>query len=305
MTHSCFPYSLQISSACYHLDSVALDLMKVSSQTELSEVQIWMSLIEKASSLKTLHLYRGLDNSDFEVSKAYLESFKHLKTLENLTIDLTCSFSEPSNQTLSKMSFTHLSSLANLKSLDLTLSCWTDHPGFRNIKVLQSLSKLEQLCLDLSDCSNIDSTFLRNLALILPSLYELKRFKLFLPTSGIPHEGRIALFSSFKQLYQLKDLYLNLKKARLDHTIMRILCNNLAHLNLTSLKIIQEGQPQKPKSLLQRLPAFWEYEQRLTSLFSALYGFNSLESLSLDLSVFEISTKEFKHFSLALKELNC
>jgi len=267
-----------------------------------SGAQIWTSLAEKSSSLKTLKIKKTFHSYEFEANKAYLGSFQYLKTLENLNIDVSFYLPEQNNQILTTIFFTHLASFTDPKSLNLTFV--HNHPGSLSLFLsLRSLLKLEQLYLNLMYCCNKNNQFFQDLALTITCFCNLELFELILPRLDDAYEAIIALSSNFSQLSQLKNVSLNFQNINVNHKIMEILYNSLAHLFLSSLKIILDSQPQKPKSFFQKLSAFWGYEQRLTSLFSALYGFSSLENLSLNLSGFDICTKEFKHFSLALKEL--
>ncbi len=108
---------------CHQLDSVALNLYNL----EISETPIWTSLAEK---VKAISLKKTLSNHEFEVSKNYLDSFQHLKTLENFSVDFNFDLS---NQVLSGVFFAHLASLTNLKLLNLILSSRIDHPSFLNL----------------------------------------------------------------------------------------------------------------------------------------------------------------------------
>jgi len=194
--------------------------------------------------------------------------------------------------------------MTNLKSLDLTLVCRLDYPFSLKIQNLQSLSKLEHLCLNLIGDDNVKNEFLQELAITLPFLCDLKYFEIVLPSSEITDQGIATLFSSFSQLSQLKDLSLNFKNTKIDHKTIEILSNNIAHLKLISLKIILGNQLEKQKPPPQKLSsALWGSGGGPTPPPPTLDGLNSLSNLTLSLSGFDICTKEFKHISLVLKEL--
>jgi len=107
---------------------------------------------------------------------------------------------------------------------------------------------------------------------------------------------------ALRELPHIKDLNLDFNNCNhLSDRSLEILSESIAHLNLMSFALIIG--PPKTRSLLHQIISYWKDQKGFASFSSTLQKFTSLTTLSLNLTVFNINTKEFKRFSSALKDL--
>jgi len=204
--------------------------------------------------------------------------------------------------------YNHLSSLPHLKSLDLELrgSKLLQTGNFQGIATnLQLLNHLKDLHVRLQSYPQvlIDDAFLQDLAKTIRHLQKLEHLELFFDYQKITHKKILFLAQSLQQLPHLRVLHIN---PELDYRSMEILSNIITNMHLTSLILFPFSwvrEHSSTSSILSSLTSFWQKKKNLISFFSTLQSLSSLSALSLNFHTFDISNKEFSHFSLALKEL--
>ena len=290
----------------HQLEHLSLDFDIISTSLE---PQLWTTFFEKTQRLKSLCLQKSFseDNQQLEASKAFLQAFSQLKNLISLEINFLYLSGETQAQAFTNLLLSYLASFPNFKSLIISLSApiiMNNHPVAELpyfFSSLQHLTQLEQLHLHFN-CNQITTNFLKNLAQSLQSLENLKSLKLCTLNLEPSQQTILFLAESLQKLIHLKTLDLNFPNIDFDYASMEVLSKSITDLPLTSLGLIL-GRPKPAKTMLQNIGSLWEDTQRLTHFFSALYGFNSLSILSLNLSIFDISIPECKHFALALREL--
>ena len=291
---------------CYELEHLNLDFTGICHNIEPSEARIWVALFEKLQNLKTLTITRYFYCSkEFEGTKIFLEGIPHLKSLQSLKLCFSFNVSKNHPLILTNTFYMHLARLPHLKSLHLDFSFLKcpKNGDFQGITSnLQLLTQLEELHFRLPNCANVKNGLVLRLAHELQSLKNLKHLEIYLLAKGVSYEGVAPLAETLTMLPHLNILNINFMQSNLDHKSVEVLSNSIANHNLTSFSLVLT-KLRETKSTLQKLASLWQERKRLTSLFSALYGLNLLSNLHLNLSTFDVTTAEFKHFALALKEL--
>ena len=303
------------------LDLFILNIQRLSFLENLSlnffmptdiEPQFWEKFFQKIHQIKSLKICKIFDGtSKLLENQAFFQNFSHLRNL--ISLDFTLFDSSGEHQvhiltSLLSLLFHHLSFCQNLKSFNLSFTVRvTDYNWQAELQdtfpSMKYLTQLEEFQLNFVFPVETKTIFLQSFVQSLQHLNNLKNLKLTLQRFDISHEIIILLANSLQKLTHLEILDLCFHNFDLDYTSMEILSKSISHLNLTFLFVDLGKSRWSSQSILKQIRSLWEDTHRLTEFFSALYGFSLLSVLRLDLSSFEISIPEYKHFSLALREL--
>ena len=263
--------------SCNSLEHICLKSFRFSN-IEPQEAQIWANLFEKTQSLQTLSVIKDFgDGQQLEAIKIFFYGFQCLKHLKVLALDFTFNFTEQNPETLA----------------DLFYGCLSTSLG--------SLTELEELQLYFLNDLNITNFHLQYLAQALQNCRSLKKLKLTLPSEKVSDKGIISFAQNLQKLIGLKVLLIHFPSAIAGPESMKILFESIGSLHLTSLSLALSPGMKSIfmwfNSLLNRSPTI--------SLFSAINYLKCLSTLELNLAKFGISTSNYQHFSLALKNLKC
>jgi len=291
------------------LECLSLGSEFISTELQALETQIWENFFRKTQNLKTLSLTKHIfETNQIDAGpQAFSNGFHHLDNLRVLNIDFLfyAGYGEGPCQTFTTTLYSHLASFPHLKVLSLsfvTMSGSTHRDPPDIFPPLQQLTQLEQFYLRFYKVYNINDAVLQRFTQSIQHLHHLKNLELLVPNYEISYQAIASLAQSLQNLTQLQVLRLYFPWAIQNYHSIGILSKSIAHLNLTSLGLILSC-PLPQKTTLQKIGSLWEDPKRLTHFFSVIYGFNLLSTLSLDLSIFDVSIPECKHFALALREL--